>query len=140
MFLLLLCNDRDVLGPWVNGRKTNLLTAAIVAGLVLLSIVLTASVLFPSIGATAILGIFGGGVAVAIAAGVGLAVWRRGGPRVPPVDRTGRSSWRMPPLGALSRPAMSTGRRLGLTVLRGYLLIAVGLVIVRVIQLAVTPR
>ena len=27
VFLLLLCNDKDVLGPWVNGRKTNLFTA-----------------------------------------------------------------------------------------------------------------
>jgi Mn2+/Fe2+ NRAMP family transporter len=24
VFLLLLCNDKEVLGPWVNGRKTNL--------------------------------------------------------------------------------------------------------------------
>jgi Mn2+/Fe2+ NRAMP family transporter len=24
VFLLLLCNDREVLGPWVNGRRTSL--------------------------------------------------------------------------------------------------------------------
>ncbi|HEY5016376.1 MAG TPA: hypothetical protein VIK57_14595 [Streptosporangiaceae bacterium] len=34
---LLLCNDREVLGPWVNGRKTNLFTSAVVAILVTLS-------------------------------------------------------------------------------------------------------
>ena len=49
MFLLLLCNDREVLGPWVNGRKTNMLTSAVVAALVALSVILTASVLFPAI-------------------------------------------------------------------------------------------
>ena len=47
--LLLLCNDREVLGPWVNGRKTNMFTSAVVAVLLALSVILTASVLFPAI-------------------------------------------------------------------------------------------
>src|SRR6185437_13805765 len=34
VFLLLLCNDEEVLGPWVNGRWVNLFTAAIVGVLV----------------------------------------------------------------------------------------------------------
>ena len=55
VFLLLLCNDRAVLGPWVNGRKTNMFTSAVVALLVTLSVVLTASVLFPDITARQIL-------------------------------------------------------------------------------------
>src|SRR5262252_4655430 len=37
VFLLLLCNDRDVLGPWVNRARTNMFTAAVVAVLVSLS-------------------------------------------------------------------------------------------------------
>ncbi len=49
VFLLLLCNDLAVLGPWVNGRWTNLFTGAVIAVLVLLLIVLTASVLYPDI-------------------------------------------------------------------------------------------
>jgi hypothetical protein len=36
------------------------------------------------------------------------------------------------------RPKLSTGRRLGLTVLRGYFVVAVGMVIVRIVQLALT--
>ncbi|HEY6279386.1 MAG TPA: Nramp family divalent metal transporter, partial [Streptosporangiaceae bacterium] len=36
VFLLLLCNDRAVLGPWVNGRATNLFTSAVVAVLITL--------------------------------------------------------------------------------------------------------
>src|SRR5262249_9402957 len=49
VFLLLLCNDRQVLGPWVNGRRTNLLASVVIAMLITLSVVLTASVLFPAI-------------------------------------------------------------------------------------------
>ncbi len=47
VFLLLLCNDKAVLGPWVNRAKTNVFTATVVAILITLSIVLTASVMFP---------------------------------------------------------------------------------------------
>ena len=57
VFLLLLCNDSEVLGPWVNGRKTNMFTAAVVAILVTLSVILTASVLFPAITAGQLAGI-----------------------------------------------------------------------------------
>jgi hypothetical protein len=46
---LLLCNDKAVLGSWVNGRWTNLFTGSVIAALVMLSVVVTASVLFPSI-------------------------------------------------------------------------------------------
>jgi hypothetical protein len=40
----------------------------------------------------------------------------------------------MPPLATLQRPAMSTGRRVGLLVLRGYLVLAAVLVVVKVLQ------
>ena len=136
VFLLLLCNDREVLGPWVNGPKTNLFSSAVVAVLVMLSIVLTASVLFPAITSTQILLILGGGAVLALVAGIVLALRRRGRPAAPPPNREGAATWRMPPLALLTRPQLSTGRRLGLTVLRGYLLIAMALVIVRVVQLA----
>ena len=36
VFLLILCNDKKVLGPWVNGRKVNILTAVVVFKVVLL--------------------------------------------------------------------------------------------------------
>ncbi|MBV8664688.1 MAG: divalent metal cation transporter, partial [Hyphomicrobiales bacterium] len=62
VFLLLLCNDKAVLGPWVNGRWVNALTGAVIAGLVVLSVILTASVLFPdATDARAIVGILVGG-------------------------------------------------------------------------------
>lgn len=47
VFLLLLCNDKAVLGPWTNSRELNLFTGSVIVVLVLLSIILTVSVLFP---------------------------------------------------------------------------------------------
>jgi hypothetical protein len=52
------------------------------------------------------------------------------------VDRRDRDTWRMPPLNVLSEPIMSAGRKAGLAVLRGYLAIAMVLVVVRIIQMA----
>ncbi len=138
VFLLLLCNDREVLGPWVNGRKTNAFTGAVVAVLVSLSVILTASVLFPRITAGQIAAIMAGcAAATVLAAGYLLARrLRAGGLAAPPVDRAGRDGWRMPPLALLERPVMSTGRKTGMSALRLYLAVAMILVIVRIVQLA----
>jgi Mn2+/Fe2+ NRAMP family transporter len=138
VFLLLLCNDREVLGPWVNGRKTNAFTGAVVAVLVSLSVILTASVLFPHITAGQITAIMAAcAAATVLAAGYLLARrLRAGGLAAPPVDRTGRDGWRMPPLALLERPVMSTGRKTGMSALRLYLAVAMILVIVRIVQLA----
>jgi Mn2+/Fe2+ NRAMP family transporter len=138
VFLLLLCNDRAVLGPWVNGRMTNLFTSVVVAVLVTLSVVLTASVLFPAITAGQIVVIVAGCAAASVLV-AGLALARRlrpGSPASLPIDRTGRSGWRMPPLTLLDRPVMSTGRKLGMSALRLYLAVAMILVIVRIVELA----
>jgi Mn2+/Fe2+ NRAMP family transporter len=136
VYLLLLCNDRAVLGPWVNGRKTTMFAATVVALLVALSVVLTASVLFPNITARQIIEIIG----VCGAASAVLGAWvltraRRSVGGVP-VDRTGRENWRMPPLAMLSKPVMSSSRKVGLTILRSYLAIAMILVVVRLFQMA----
>jgi NRAMP (natural resistance-associated macrophage protein)-like metal ion transporter len=138
VFLLLLCNDREVLGPWVNGRKTNLFVAAVVAVLVALSVILTASVLFPAINARQIVDIMiACGAAGVAAAGYALARrLRSGAPAAGPVDRNGREDWRMPPLSLLHRPVMSAGRKIGMGALRLYLGAAMILVIIKIIQLA----
>ncbi|HEY1155627.1 MAG TPA: NRAMP family divalent metal transporter [Arthrobacter sp.] len=138
VFLLLLCNDKQVLGPWVNGRATNVFTALIIAVLVILSIVLTAGVLFPDMGAGVIVGILATGAGACVVGGAGYLLYARARPgrNEAPIDRTGKQDWRMPPLALLTAPKLSTARRWGLTVLRTYLLIAMILVIVRVVQLA----
>ena len=67
VFLLLLCNDRHILGPWINSTRLNLFTGAVVAGLVMLSVILTAAVLFPDLSEAWIIGILVGGSALAVA-------------------------------------------------------------------------
>ena len=137
VFLLLLCNDKQVLGPWVNGPKTNAFTAAVVGILVTLSIVLTASVLFPSITAATIMQIMGAcGVAGVIAAGYAVTVRRTAGTREDPIDRLGRDEWRMPSLETLTRPTMSATRKIGMGALRLYLAVAMILVIVKLVGMA----
>jgi len=139
VFLLLLCNDKVVLGPWVNGRLTNLFTGAVVAVLVLLSIILTASVLYPSISSTQILGILVGGMVLTVIAALSLYAARRlrGAASTAPIDREGREHWRMPPLHTLPAAQMSVRRRLWLGVLRAYLAAALIMAIVKVVQMIV---
>jgi len=139
VFLLLLCNDRQVLGPWVNGRKTNAFTASVVAILISLSVILTASVLFPNIGSRQIIDIMMAcGVAGVLAASYALIRRARTAAvaAVAPADRADRDGWRMPPLALLQRPAMSAARKIGMGALRLYLAVAMILVILRIVQLA----
>ena len=46
-----------------------------------------------------------------------------------------RSTWTMPPLALLERPAWSPGRKVAMLTLRGYLVVAVLLLIVKTVQL-----
>ena len=135
VFLLLLCNDRDVLGPWVNGKALNAFTSLVVAVLVTLSVILTASVLFPAITAAQIAWIAGGCGATGLAA-LGYAVIARRRNQAPAVDRAGRETWQMPPLGELGRARISLGRRTGMGALRLYLAAAMILVVVKIVQVA----
>jgi Mn2+/Fe2+ NRAMP family transporter len=146
VFLLLLCNDREVLGPWVNGRKTNAFTGAVVAVLVTLSVVLTAAVVFPSITAAQIMWIVAACAAATLLGGGGMLVRRL--TRHPSetiaeamaedaADMADRDSWRMPPLSELSAPVISRTRKVGLAVLRGYLFASMILVVVKVVEVAV---
>jgi hypothetical protein len=105
---------------------------------VALSVILTASVLFPAITSGQILAIIGGCGAAAVLAACYAFVrrLRTGASAGVPVDRSGRENWRMPPLALLDRPAFSTGRKIGMSALRLYLAVAMILVIVKIVQLA----
>jgi Mn2+/Fe2+ NRAMP family transporter len=139
VYLLLLCNDREVLGPWVNGRRTNLFTGTVVTVLIALSVILTASVIDPGITARQIVVILAGcGVAGLVGLAAVAAVRLRSGTLAPAmIDRAGRENWRMPPLALLRRPPVPLGRKIGMTILRSYLAVATVLVAVKIVQLAI---
>jgi len=201
VFLLMLCNDRAVLGPWVNTAKTNAFTGAVIAVLITLSVVLTASVMFPGITASAIFAIMAGCAAAALVIGSFALVHARRSARTDALaeaavltevaglaedagtadamvdaDRAGgvdradadlgggavlaaapqavagvsadvaapdgapaavdKLSWRMPPLSELPTPVIRGARRIGLLGLRGYLAVAMIMVIVKIIETA----
>jgi NRAMP (natural resistance-associated macrophage protein)-like metal ion transporter len=138
VFLLLLCNDKDILGPWVNRRWLNALASVIVASLLLLSLVLVVASLFPEADTTQVALALGGVILVGLLALGGLEL--RAARRTPPVltmrPTLDRDTWRMPPLAELPRPVWSTSRKIGMYTLRTYLVVAVLLLVVKVVQLA----
>jgi hypothetical protein len=94
-------------------------------------------VLFPGITANQIFMIMEGcGAAGIVAAGYAFARRRSGADANAPIDRTGKRDWRMPPLTELATPVRSTGYTIGMGALRVYLLIAMILVIVKIVQVA----
>ena len=125
VFLLLLCNDREVLGPWVNPKWLNVVAAVIISMLLVLSGTLMATTLFPSIDVAKVfvwlaiaLAVVGAGILVA------LRVLRpRGALRAPPsppaMAEVEKMSWRMPPLTLLKPVKWSPGLRIGILALRG---------------------
>ena len=156
LFLLLLCNDPEVLGPWVNARWLNILAGLIIGVLLMLSGTLVVTTLFPGLSAPAVVV----GIAAVLAAGsalafgaLRLAAARRGpsSARGSPAVTTGpaaaraafagmsrweRANWRMPPLALLKPVAWSPGMKLAIGLLWAYLVISVLLLIVKAVQLA----
>lgn len=140
VFLLLLCNDKAVLGPWANTRAMNLFTGAVIAALVMLSIILTASVLFPeATNETVMLSILGGGTVLAILTAMFSGALRKteGDKKRKSIGRRSLDNWRMPPLAELPPSELSHASRIWMGVLRAYLVIAGGLVLLRIVSLAV---
>jgi NRAMP (natural resistance-associated macrophage protein)-like metal ion transporter len=141
VFLLLLCNDKPVLGPWVNNRRLNYFTGAVIAALVILSVILTVSVLFPNAtNAETVLGILVGGGAAAVVVALVIMVLSQNGRAEPPtvMDTAAldRNTWRMPPLASLAPAELSFAAKTWMGILRLYLVVAGGLVLVRIVWLA----
>ncbi|WP_375486825.1 NRAMP family divalent metal transporter [uncultured Mycobacterium sp.] len=167
VFLVLLCNDRPVLGPWANTFRQNALAWIIVWSLVVLSLMLTVVTLFPNLSTETlegglIVGAVIGFLGAAIVFAIGWYADRRDTedtvpfgaldpeqveeldnlPKLTRADRKAfrdkvRATWRMPAFATLERPLMSPVRRAGLLTLRVYLVIAGVVVVVKVVQAGV---
>ena len=141
VFLLLLCNDREVLGPWVNRPWLNWVAGVIVGTLLLLSGILMATTLFPHIDVVAVAGYLALALVLLAVAAVPVLRWmarRQPAPPAPktPVRPVDRSTWRMPPLTLLEPVTWSPGTRLGMIALRSYLVIGAVLLVVKAVQLS----
>jgi hypothetical protein len=99
-------------------RNSTAVHRSVIAVLVLLSIILTASFLFPGMSETTILSILGGGMLFTIFIAAALLVIRREDRRVW-IDSFGQMIWRMPPLDQLSPAQLTPLARIWLTVYPG---------------------
>jgi NRAMP (natural resistance-associated macrophage protein)-like metal ion transporter len=141
VFLLLLCNDRDVLGPWVNRPWLNAVATFIVSVLLVLSLILMTTTVFPGIDVT-LLALVLGSILVVVLAGSGLGLFlTRASRPAPPLaegpEAPRRETWRMPPLALLGRPVWSRGRRAAMFAMWVYLALAVVMLLVKTVQLGI---
>lgn len=144
VFLLLLCNDKAVLGPWVNKPWLNIVAGLIVGVLLFLSGILMATTLFPDLDVVEVARDLAVGVTI-LAMLIGTGLWwvssrQRADPAVLAMTKVlggvDARTWRMPPLALLEPVRWSPGTKLGMLALRGYLVVGAILLVVKAIQLA----
>jgi NRAMP (natural resistance-associated macrophage protein)-like metal ion transporter len=134
VFLLLLCNDKEVLGPWVNRPWLNVVAVFIIGVLLDLSLVLVVTTIFPTVDVV-LLSLVLFAVLIVLLAGGGVVYARTHRTGQVAVPAGHRDTWRMPPLTLLGRPEWSRGRTAAMWSLRGYLVVAVALLLVKAVQL-----
>src|SRR5947208_2740876 len=137
VFAVLLCNDRAVLGPWVNKLWLNAVAGVIVAAMLVLSLILVVSTVVPSVDVTVLLVVLGSVAGLILFVG-GAWSWfsNRGAPAEPEISRAERANWRMPALVLLERPTWSGLRRTAMYALAGYLVLSIVLLAVKAVELA----
>jgi NRAMP (natural resistance-associated macrophage protein)-like metal ion transporter len=135
VFLLLLCNDSQVLGPWVNRPWLNAVSTVIVSLLVVLSLILMVTTVFPHVDVVLLCEVLGGVLLVLLASGGGAWLMVRQ-PRTSSLfEGVDRKDWRMPSLNLLSRPPLVGWRRWTLVGMAAYLVLSVLLLVVKAFQI-----
>ena len=121
----------------------NAFTGSVIAVLVILSVILTVSVLFPeATDEQVILGILGGGGEVSVVVALVIMALSQNGVSAAPAEEVAaatmsRENWRMPPLDRLPPAKLSLAAKTWMGALRLYLVMAGGLVLFRIVSLAV---
>ncbi len=134
VFLLLLCNDHHVLGPWVNPRWLNALATLAVGVLVTLSTALTIITMFPHLDVATVCLVLFAILGLALAAVAAFTLPRHSAGTEAVEVASLRSAWTMPPLETLQRPAPSRSRRIALICIRAQLLTAVAVLVARLAE------
>ena len=136
LFLLFLCNDHDVLGPWVNRPWFNLLASLILGVLLILSVILVVSTIIPSIDVVRLFVVLAAIMVVGLAIAIAINVRARRGMPPDPRMEEDRETWRMPSLALLDQPVKSRGRLIALCSVRGYAIVAMVSLLVKTILAA----
>lgn len=153
VFLVLLANDKPVLGPWTNSTTQNWISGVLVWAVSTFSLAPLVTTFFPNVTLTQCLYAFIACTAAGVAAGATLGRLRPArhqpvsltadGNQRPPgmkreewreVLRTRRAGWRTPRLDTLQRPVFSRSRKIGLLTLRGYMLFAIVIMAIKLVQ------
>ncbi|HEV3103100.1 MAG TPA: NRAMP family divalent metal transporter [Candidatus Dormibacteraeota bacterium] len=137
VFLVLLCNDRAVLGPWINRPWLNVVATAIVSTLLVLSLVLVVSTIFPSVNVTVLITALGIAVAVVVVAASVWMLWSaRTAEPVPEMPTSEKANWRMPALALLERPQWSLPKKFAMFTMAGYIVLAVLFLAIKAVEIA----
>jgi Mn2+/Fe2+ NRAMP family transporter len=153
VFLVLLANDKPVLGPWTNSTAQNWISGLIVWAVATFSLAPLVTTFYPNVTLTQCLYAFIICTVVGLAAGA--ILWRLRPSRHqsvslapdsnqrPPgmrrfewreVLRDRRTEWRTPRLDTLQRPVFTMPRKIGLLTLRGYIVFAIVIMAIKLVQ------
>jgi hypothetical protein len=132
IIVLMLANDRELMGPWKNGRLLNVVAVFMVVVLVVLSFTLMISTLFTSVHVLTLLEVLAGVGVVGLLIGIPMA-WRRWEP--PAHYDIDKRDWRTPRLTLLAPMPKSRARTILMRSQSVYLFSAGILLIVRIVQL-----
>jgi len=155
VFLILLANDKPVLGPWSNGTAQNWISGIIAWIVLTFSLaplvttfwpVITLKQSFIGLGVCTVLGVIGAFALLRFRQAreddTALAADPAGNKRPASMTRgewkevlrDRRVAWRTPAIDTLERPVLGMSRRIGLLALRGYIVFAIVIMVIKLIQ------
>ncbi len=150
VFLLLLCNDSELLGPWVNSSWLNILASIIVFALVDLSLVITINTVFPNVNSVVIMEWL---LIISLTIGIPVGIVKRVQHRHLLTKNTSlagektsrshrkmllaekRQQWSTPSLALINKPQRTMLFKVSMFVLRGYLILAVIALVIKLARL-----
>ena len=159
IFLVLLANDKAVLGPWTNNSAQNWIAGLVAWIVITFSLAPLVTTFYPNITLKQCFYAFA--VCAVIGVATGVVLWRlrpsRHGPGSLEPDTNKRPAgmnraewrevlserriaWRMPRIDTLQLPALSIARRIGLLTLRCYILFAIVIMAIKFVQVSTAHR